>query len=402
MIAVEQPQARARARKEGDRKGLRPPSRDRKGVSEVVGALLIIVILISAVATLSFFLTTSQAQAQTRATYLATVQNDDLQITNAQFSPIPGGGGWGTVALTVRNLNTGSAGLDAISVNGSWMLGWEEVNPSVALGPKNDAPPLMIPPKSSVTVKLDFTNSTSFPYHYFPSATKPLAVVMESDVGDFFPTLYNPPVAIGTTSTQSANHGGITRDTIVFDGAQSQATGGSIQKYSWKIEVPTRVSESCSSVPAVVTVEGKSFVYPSEMFSPPIGSTTFSLLNCIDGPIQATLTVTDQNGFNSTSQTLTVPADGNIDPPASISAAKASSPCSLSPCTVTVTVKDGFGNPMPGQVVNAVAVNGDVSANSPSQTTGIGGQATFVVSYATGGSMDFETGQLLPAQVSFP
>jgi Bacterial Ig-like domain (group 1) len=382
-------------------------NRRRSGVSEVVGALLIILILISALASLAFFLSTAQKQAQVRNNYLSGVQGEDLDIVAAQFAQglhTPSGH-WGSVVLTIENLDTQGSNLAAIGVNGSWVQSWEELIQGglpVPLGPGNNAGSLTVASKSSVKVEVNFSTGFSFQIPNYPSNTLPFAIVVGTSIGNFFSTLYTPPIAVGTASTQSVSFGQTTRDNVILDGSKSQAVGGSIQSYSWRIEVPT-VSSGCAlTSPDVITVDGETVQYPSEMFSLGPGVTSFSLMNdCINGPIEAILTVTDQNGFNSTSQPLLIPADPNIDPAGSISAATTTPPCT-SPCTVTVTVTDCFGNPMPGQVVNAVPEYGSLTSNFLSQTTNSAGEVVFSVTYTSPGSMDFETSALLPAQISFP
>ena len=63
------------------------PHRKRKGVSEVLGALLLIVVVVAAVASLSVFLTQAQANAQNRESYITSVQDENLQVAYAQFYP---------------------------------------------------------------------------------------------------------------------------------------------------------------------------------------------------------------------------------------------------------------------------------------------------------------------------
>ena len=63
------------------------PHRRRAGVSEVLGALLLIIVVVTAVASLSVFLTQAQANAQNRQQYLTSVADENLQVAYAQFSP---------------------------------------------------------------------------------------------------------------------------------------------------------------------------------------------------------------------------------------------------------------------------------------------------------------------------
>ncbi len=62
-------------------------SKRRKGVSEVLGALLLIVVVVAAVASLSVFLAQAQTNAQNRESYITSVQNENLQFASAQFTP---------------------------------------------------------------------------------------------------------------------------------------------------------------------------------------------------------------------------------------------------------------------------------------------------------------------------
>ncbi len=61
--------------------------RRRRGVSEVLGALLLIIVVIAVVSSLAFFVSEAQKSAEQRQAYLTSVQNEDLQIVGAQFSP---------------------------------------------------------------------------------------------------------------------------------------------------------------------------------------------------------------------------------------------------------------------------------------------------------------------------
>jgi len=64
----------------------RPIIRPRSGVSEIMGALLLIVVVIVAVAALASFLAIAQKNAQTRQSYLSSAANENLQVQFAQFN----------------------------------------------------------------------------------------------------------------------------------------------------------------------------------------------------------------------------------------------------------------------------------------------------------------------------
>jgi len=381
--------------------------RERKAVSEVVGALLLIIVVVSAVASLGYFLANAQQQAQNRNQYLTNLHNDNLQVIRASFlpcSPTPctplTPTTWAAVNLAVRNTNTLTSGISGIQVNGVWATAWTEVDqsgnqltPPVSLGAGH--PPLLLPPKAIEYVQLIFGS---------PLATNVLfEVVLLSQAGNYFTTNYYPGASFPQASISSRSSPTFSQDIVTLDGSKSSAVNSSIQSYRWQVAIPTTTSGCTTFDPTPAVAWGETIQYaPENMFT-----ATQLTSDCISGPIQATLTITDSNGFTSTSQPLLVPADPNIDPVGSISASITSTlPCTSPSCTVTVTVHDIFGNPVNGVVVNAISIYGDVKVTPLSATTsgtdGSAGEATFTVGFTSGGSMDFETGSLFPAQLAFP
>jgi len=469
--------------------------RDRPGVSEVVGALLLIIVVVTAVASLSYFLANAQQQAQNRSNYLTNVHNDNLETVYAQFSPadptiqfeldgctlggftgnwdvqqivsnpalvnlvpigitgaltvqanfgvgsyynaisngqeaVPSGAtspftltfgagpptctfntaSWNAITLAVRNTNTQPSSITGVQLNSVYTSTWYQVDQSGnVLGKLGVTVPLPIPAKGSVNIMFNRTSfgSTSL------LKNDSLSVVLQSGSGNFFPRTFTFPTALQRSSTSTQNYGVTSRDVLSLDGSQSFATNSSIQSYEWKLDIPTATyvgSNGCTSAavaafgnPAnydTAYASGQTLQYaPESLFASHLG-------DCIIGPIRATLLVADTNGFMAASQPIVIAPDSNIDPIGSISASKTGSACSPTPCTstytVTVTVHDIFGNTVNGAVVNAVAVFGDATASPLSTTTAGAGQATFTVTFISGGSMDFETGNLLPALVSFP
>ncbi|HUI01120.1 MAG TPA: Ig-like domain-containing protein [Nitrososphaerales archaeon] len=475
---------------------MRYRTRARKGVSEVVGALLLILVVVTAVASLAYFVSAAQAQAQARSSFLTNLQNDDLQTVYATFAPndptiqweidstspgscaltgytatswyvqqilsntgevnlIPQEGPgspvagvtintghsyasiskevkvslasgapatlsfgtgslncafepatWGSITLTIRNQNTQASSLQGVQIDGAWQSTWYQVDQSgnvlSTLGVTKN--PLPISAKASVNILLNRTTFGSNAIVKNDSAT----IALLSGVGNYFPTTFSQPTPIPKFSTTSQVSQATTLDQVTFEGSQSYAATTSIQSFEWKFDIPNAAYRSVNGCNAAATAAfanqndydtayaaGETVAYsPEGLFPDTLG-------DCIAGPIRATLIVTDSNGLVTTSQPIVVSPDPNIDPVGSISARDGTPPCA-SPCTVTVTVDDAFGNPVGGSVVNAVKVFGDVSPNLPSQTTTSSGTAQFMVTFTAGGSMNFETGSLLPAQLSFP
>jgi flagellin-like protein len=66
---------------------LRRKLQSNRAVSEVIGALLLILVVVIAVASFSLFLSTTQANAQNRQNYLNSVANEKLQVVNLELYP---------------------------------------------------------------------------------------------------------------------------------------------------------------------------------------------------------------------------------------------------------------------------------------------------------------------------
>jgi hypothetical protein len=478
--------------------------RERAGVSEVIGAMMLIIVVVVAVASLGLFVSYAQKQAFNSQNYLTNVQNDNLQVVYAQFLPnaptiqweldgcgpmstgnsppeytgdwyvqqtlsnptvvtlipkvfahhgaaitngaqtvqanlaggsfnaifkgenaslSPGGspsalytltlGGspctlnpatWDNITLTIRNTNTQVSSLAGVEVDTAGIqhpanTTWQVNQTGYALSTlSTKLAPLVIPARATVNVMLNSTSfgrsSTGF------TKNSSLSIAVLSSVGNRFSTEYTGPTAIASSSGFAEQYQGVTRDVVTLNASRSYGTGSSIQTYEWAIDVPL-ISAGCNTssfgLPAhfvTVYLFGPLVQYNPD--SPGLSGST----DCLTGPIRATLTVTDQNGFASTSPPLILSPDPNIDPVGSISASKPSS-CTPSSCSVTPAATDSFGNLMCGVVINAVPVYGDVMVSPPSVTT-CGTTTTFTITFTNGGAVDFETGALQPVQVAFP
>jgi hypothetical protein len=440
--------------------------RARPGVSEVVGALLLIIVVVTAVASLSYFLATAQQNSQNRSVYLTDLKNENFQvvyaslsqawvtgtttnatstvlndtsetwttnqyvgyyleytsgpakgqderiisntainITTAAFNPAPtadGGdaftvygppqGTWNQVVLSVRNTNTVSSGLQDILVNGAYITKWYQVSapgsfgiPVTYLGAKNAS--LLIPAKATEYIKLNGSTG-SLPGSL--QTNEPLQITLVSQSGNYFTTNWTPPVALTAATVSPKAYQAVPQDELSLSGAQSYASNGTVVAYSWSVSVPN----SCTSSTAFDTasnVPGETLAYaPEALF------TNWST-DCITGPINATLTVTDSNGFVATSQPLVVPPDPALDPPAALSLVTNSS------TTITVEVTDAYGRLVPNELVTAVG-SGGLTVTPSSLGTGACpgatcGEATFTVS-GTGSAL-FQAGGVPSLQVPF-
>lgn len=89
--------------------------KDEHGVSTVVGALLLILIAVTAATGLAIMVSEMQKEEMERQSHITAVENEDLRVSAVDLkskSPT-----WGSVNLTISNLNIDDSQLVAISVN---------------------------------------------------------------------------------------------------------------------------------------------------------------------------------------------------------------------------------------------------------------------------------------------
>jgi hypothetical protein len=368
--------------------------RARPGVSEVVGALLLIIVVVTAVASLSYFLATASQNAQNRSSYLTDLKNENFQVAYASFSP--SAGPFTKVVLSVRNANTLSSGLQDILVNGAYITTWYQVN---ATGAKVSTlgvtiSPLLIPAKATEYISLN--GSGSLPGGSLP-ANQPLQITLVSQSGNYFRANWSPPVALASASLSPKGYQAVSQDELSLSGAQSYAGNGTVVGYSWTVSVPDSCASPTGPQDVASGILGETLAYaPEALF------TNWSA-DCISGPITAALTVTDSNGFSATSQPVVVPPDPALAPPASLTLFSENS-TTTTMFNIVVQVSDSYGRPVAGQVVTAVSY-GNVTLASNTVGTDPNGQAIFTVMYKNMnpvGSVLFQVASVPQLEVPYP
>jgi hypothetical protein len=381
------------------------PHRRRAGVSEVLGALLLIIVVVTAVASLSVFLSQAQTNAQARDALLTSVKDENLQISNAIFSLGTNSTQvWNTTTISIHNVNTAESGLYQIQVNGNWLSDWEEVGLSDrALNPvvigHADTTAIVIPARATVNFNLSI-------YHLGIPRNESVKIVLMSEAGNFFTTEYLTPTAISTSSTLAENYQTVTRDIVSFDGSQSYSVNSSIQSYSWQISIPKPTpsggcNETALNKPGEFvssTVSGETVQYlPESLFAPEISSP------CIMGPLQVALTVTDTDGLQSASQPTIISQDPSIAPASGLTYSVRNTNATF--LTVLVKVNDIFEQPLAGEPVSATIAAGQGVSNltSPAFNDTAGypdPYATFSFNYSGPFTAEFESGTLPPIYVN--
>jgi len=387
--------------------GSRRTVASRKGISEVMGALLLIVVVIVSVAALASFIAVAQANAENRSVYLSSVKNENLQILLAQFGANKATPWvWANVTLTVRNTNTGDSQLSQIRVGSYWIPKWylADSNGSIAKPAQlfgSSRPPLLVPAKGTENVFLNFTGGPGF----YRNAS--MAITLLAATGNFFTTDYSPPAAVGIVGLAPVSYQYFSRDVVSLDATHSLGSNGSqIMSYDWVVGIPfnnatnpdgcTEGAFSHSSYYQNVKVTGQLERFFQEASIKP------SLIGnyCLAGPIKVDLSVIDSNGLIGNSSSTVVPVDPNLAPTATLTAGAGGASCG-SPITISVDVQDVFGRGVPNALVLA-AHTGDIDV-MPSYTMGANGMDTINgLSCTIPSTVTFTVDALPPATVSIP
>ncbi|HXW37828.1 MAG TPA: archaellin/type IV pilin N-terminal domain-containing protein [Nitrososphaerales archaeon] len=385
----------------------RHPRGSRRGVSEVMGALLLIVVVIVAVAALASFVSIAEKNAQARSSYITSVQDENLQVVDAIFAANQTAGlapdrsnpmHWNNITLTVRNTNTASSDLFEIRISNStfnyWVPSYSTVTAGDILGENfnTTTESLTFPARGTITIFFKLTNLEDT-LGFLRSS--PITITLLTRAGNFFTTYYDPPAAAFSESIVQSPFMSTTRDLLEFNAAGSTNGNSTIQSYQWSVQVPPKTWDGNWADDTVQTfaVTGREWTYPDSILSQMTPTQLAGLQET--GPIRVTLTVVDGASFTSSSGPTVVDADPLIAPPAGLALISNTlvGTCHNDQATycyadLSVNVTDIFGHPMNGQVVDFTTSSGNITSFSPTfQSTSSEGEATTTVQFGAGGGV---------------
>jgi flagellin-like protein len=302
-----------------------------KGVSVIVGTLLLILITVTAAAGLALMVSQMQKDELNRQSHLAAVAAENITILNVAFennqtewnlTGIQNSQNWSSVRLTLVNLNTANTMVMGIAINDHYAVNFTDrsrTDPSVlSRNIYNSTNYLTIPATGSKEVYIDFVaNATDDPTGlidysqalYF-AVNAPQNIKILTSLTNFFQTTLKPPNPIYQISIESENLGVATRDDLVLDGSGSTADNP-IVTWNWTIydgnfTLPTQGNWT----------DTEDWITHNQTFS---GKTSRIMsLNNNDPFYRGSLTVTDSIGMTATSGYFAIPPDSQFNPPVSL------------------------------------------------------------------------------------
>jgi len=279
---------------------------DDKGVSEIIGALMLILIVVIAAAGIAMIVSQAEQQQASRQTLQDAINNEKLNMMYIQ--PIYNTNDTSSLGLTgiyplteididIQNLNVQQSNIQYITVNGI------PYNISELPGSLGDV--LTVPASANLPIKLYVSN---FLLNLDLYNNQSITVQIGTSYGNTFSRTINPPTASAKFNVESENLGLVERDYVQLDASASNDSTGQIKIYQWDITdnspywwkyLPTNNYQINSSGSTV-------------QFNP-----------LTNGPFTINLTVWDnQNEANAMigqMNDIYIPADPNFDPPLTLS-----------------------------------------------------------------------------------
>lgn len=327
---------------------------DNRGVSVVVGALMLIIIVVTAASALALFVSEAQKGEMERESHIAAVGNEELVVSYIDLEK--SSTFWGSMNITILNLNVENSYVTAISVNDRYATNCTSDGETFNLANR-----LLIPAAGSKEVHLNFTSD--FTTRLNISAGEPITIRLITSLTNSFERTFKQPTSIIRTGIEMEDLGVADRAVLVLDGSDS-FDDGSIVKWNWTLwDASNTVPQGNWSDTNKIT----RFEYSGKMVR---------VISNSSGPFKVRLTVKDDTKMEGTSKNITIPANPSFNPATNLYAGYSSS------TNITAYVEDIEGRAVEGIAVNFLVLYdkyGNLTLNPWSNTTDGNGEATTTV-----------------------
>lgn len=340
---------------------------DDNGISTIVGAMLLILIVVASASGLAVVVSEMQKDEIERQSHISAVENEELRFLSLELSG--NSSYWESAALTIHNLNTEDSKIVGISINDVYAANY------TADGKMYDKlDRLRIPATRSEKVSLNFSSNFTTPLSIMKD--EPITIGISTSLLNTFSDTFIPPTPIITLEIETEDLGVVERDVLVLDGDSQSFDDGLITSWEWNIWDASKTN-------------------PQGNFNDNINLTKISesgmqkrIVFNSTGPFRINLTVEDDTKMVATSKNVTVPMNTNFNPPTNLIA-------SYSDPLIDVNVTDIEGDPLEGIVVNFLRIHGNISVNTWSNTTDVNGNTqTIVTSGNESGTIRVTSGKL--------
>jgi flagellin-like protein len=218
---------------------------DSRGLSEIVGTLMLVLIVVAAATAFSFFVASYEKTLLAQEATNHTRSLEALDVVAVHTMPVMAGSAiFGNLTITMASEDVNTIQITNLLVNGNVVVSYQltylsngtEVNIGIKTGEGNSS--FLLPTLQQVDITLQLnTSATLFSFlasSEIPTAQSYLIIEFETQLGNDFKSIYVPPTALAElTYIQSVNHTGVIVENPVLDGTHSFQQGGNETIVGW-------------------------------------------------------------------------------------------------------------------------------------------------------------------------
>jgi flagellin-like protein len=226
--------------------------RDERGLSEIVGTLMLVLIVVAAATTFSIFVASYQKQLQQEQSFSQQQHLESLKVLRVSPTANANGTSWATLNLTVASEYINPSTVTQIRIDdnplkqyGTWRLSLQ--SGSFVSGTVGAGGQLQLDPREQMNVLVTFGNASvsSFYNANFSLPTNGfIKVELFTSFQNDFQALFLPPTAIAVVTTLLTWNGSAYVPVPVLDGSGSfQPGNATLVSWTWHV-TPENLSYS--------------------------------------------------------------------------------------------------------------------------------------------------------------
>jgi flagellin-like protein len=216
------------------------PKGDRSAVSEIVGALMLVLIVVIAASSFAVFL--SQKQNETQKQQLIDLEKSLERVEVTSFAGENSGDDWLSFNFTISNLYSEDVTITRLAINDHAAAGYVVTREDMYGGgfytkTMTDVDELTLAGREVIRMLVNVTASNTSLYMPTTFSIKDyLKVDISTERGNIFSRVFIPPSAVGQIVTQTQWNGTDYVPYLILDGTRSAADSGSyIVSWDWNI-----------------------------------------------------------------------------------------------------------------------------------------------------------------------
>ncbi len=205
-----------------------------RGLSEIVGTLMLVLIVIGAAVAFAAFVATYEKQLLTQEAVNHDRALESIRVLTV--TPVPQSGTptlAGSISFLVESETVNPSNISAISIDGIPVAIFCAAPGTGTCTPTNPIPGYQLNPFAQATIGIDLIPGTGIPIGSSVSLTSDLEISLYTVLGNVFNSIYLPPTAIATVSLIPVESGNSLSYIPALDGSESTQPGTNQTIVAW-------------------------------------------------------------------------------------------------------------------------------------------------------------------------